>query len=90
MQDKREDIRNLIAKLEKSIQSQTDTDGNYNDFVCMIKQEMHQKVNHKNIKIRIGLNNKKRRIQKPWWSEELTVIWNELCVKEKKYVEIRY
>ena len=87
MQDKREDIRNLIVKLENSIQSQTEADENYTDFVCMIKQEMHQKVNHKKNKIRIGLNNKKRRIKKPWWSEKLTVIWNELCVKEKSMLK---
>ena len=49
----------------------------------MIKQEMYQKVNYKNIKNKIGLNNKKRRTKKPWWSEELTVVWNELCIKEK-------
>ena len=64
LQDKREDIRNLIAKLENSTQSQTDADENYTDFVCMIKQDMHRKVDHKKNKIRIGLNNKKRRIKK--------------------------
>ena len=62
--------------------TQNEADENYADF-NMIKQEMYQKVNNKSIKSKIGLNNKKRRTKKPWWSEELTIIWNELCIKEK-------
>ena len=63
--------------------NQTEADENYADFIHMIKQEMHQKVNYKSIKIEIGLNNKTRRTKKPRWSEELTAIWNELCINEK-------
>ena len=44
---------------------------------------MYQKVDFKTIKIKTGRNNKKRRLKKPWWSVELTNIWNELCTKEK-------
>ena len=54
LQDKLEDIRNFIAKLENSIQSQTDADENYTDFVCMIKQEMHKKPNTKTLKLKLG------------------------------------
>ena len=41
------------------------------------------------IKIKEGYSNKKRRTKKPLWSEDLTVIWNELCRNRKSYVKIR-
>ena len=75
LQNKREEIRNIITKLENNTRNQNDADDNYADFIHMIKQEIYQKVNYKE-KNEIGQNNKKRRTKKPWWSEELTVIWN--------------
>ena len=74
LQDKRQGIRNFINRLEHSMHTQNEADENYVDFIHIIKQEMYQKVNYKNIKNKIGINNKKRRTKKPWWSEELTVI----------------
>ena len=59
LQDKREEIRNIITKLENTTPNQNDADDNYADFVHMIKQEMYQKVNYKKIKVEIGQNNKK-------------------------------
>ena len=44
---------------------------------------MYRKFQYKNIKLKEGVYNKKSRVKKPWWSEELTVLWNELCLKEK-------
>ena len=49
---------------------------------------MYCKVSYKNTKKnQEGLNNKKRRMKQPWWSEELTDIWNELCPKEKSMLK---
>ena len=81
--DKREELTNFIETLENSTRNQSDADENYNLFVNLIKKEMYQKVDFKTIKIKTGTNNKKRRLKKPWWSVELTNIWNELCTKEK-------
>ena len=48
---------------------------------------MHQKLNPKKVKLQSGISNKKRRIRKPWWTENLTSIWNELCLHEKKMLK---
>ena len=82
LQNTREEIRSIITKQENTTRNQNDADDNYADSVHMIKQEMYQKVNYKKIKIELGKTIKKT-TKKPWLSEELTVIWNELCVKEK-------
>ena len=63
--------------------NESEADHCYNDFTNLIRQEMYRKVQYKNIKLKEGVNNKKRRVKKPWWSEELPVLWNELCLKEK-------
>ena len=78
---KRKQLTNFIEKLEKSTRNQSDAHENYILFINFIKKEMHQKVDFKTINIKTGINNKKRRLQKPWWSVELTNIWNKLCTK---------
>ena len=82
-----EEIGQLITKLETDMQNQNDADEIYTEFVDLIRQEMYRKVSYKNTKIQEGLNNKKRRMKKTWWSEELTDIWNELCLKEKSMLK---
>ena len=74
-----EEIRRLITNIETNMQNRTDAVEHYTHFVNLVRNEMYYKVNHKNIKIKNGDSNKKRRTKKPWWSEDLTVIWNELC-----------
>ncbi len=32
-------------------------------------------------------NNKKRRAGKPWWNDELSRLWNNVCMAEKDYVK---
>ena len=83
LNDRQEEIRHLIIKIETEMHNQSEADQCYNDFTNLIRQEMYRKVHYKNIKLEEGGNNKKRRVKKRWWSEELTVLWNELCLKEK-------
>ena len=83
LNDRQEEIRHFITKIETEMHNQSEADQCYNDFTNLIRQEMYQKVHYKNIKLKEAVNNKKRRVKKPWWSEELTVLWNELCLKEK-------
>ena len=33
------------------------------------------------------MNNKKRRVGKPWWNEELTELWNVVCDDERKWLK---
>ena len=34
----------------------------------------------------IGNNNKKRRVGKPWWTNELSELWNRVCGAERKWI----
>ena len=80
---RQEEISHLINKIETEMHNQSGADQCYNDFTYLIRQEMYRKVQYKIIKLKEGVVNKKRRVKTPWWSEELTVLWNELCLKEK-------
>ncbi len=37
-----------------------------------------------------GCSNKHRRTGKPWWSEDLTLAWNNVCIKEKLWLRCNY
>ena len=72
-----------IDKLESGVSNQKDIDGIYKEIVSIVKTEMQDKLEHRKIKISVGTDNKHRRSRKPWWNEELTVLWNNLCEAEK-------
>ena len=35
------------------------------------------------------MSNKRRRIGKPWWNEDLSVVWNEVCLKGSLWVKCK-
>ena len=39
----------------------------------------------KTITVAVGTCNKKRRVKKPWWNDNLSELWNERCNREKIY-----
>jgi hypothetical protein len=47
--------------------------------------------NVSNITVKIvlidGLSNKHRRCKKPWWNDDLTSLWNEVCSAEKIWIK---
>ena len=51
--------------------------------MSIVKTEMQDKLEHRKIKISVATDNKHRRSRKPWWNEELTVLWDNLCEAEK-------
>ena len=44
---------------------------------------MNDKMTHRTVKIQPSGNNKKRKVNKPWWSDSLSELWNEQCKAEK-------
>ena len=76
-------IEDLIFSLELDAINQHDLDVVYNDFVVLLKTEMLEKLDYKVIKVSSSSNNKKRRVKKPWWSNELSELWNNVCNAEK-------
>ena len=49
---------------------------------------MKDNLKHKQVNIEIGLNNKRRRMKKPWWNDTLTVMWNDVCKAEKDMIKL--
>ena len=45
---------------------------------------MYRKLPNKNI--HYGSSNKRRRPGKPWWSDKLTDLWNNVCIAEKAWL----
>ena len=45
---------------------------------------MKNSLPYREIKITDDVYNKKRRTKKPWWTSELTSLWNDLCGAEKR------
>ena len=81
-------IHDCVFKLEASMRSQTDIDDSYQSLCSVIKTEMESKLPCKTISYS-QLNNKKRRVGKPWWNDNLTVLWNGACAAEKVWLSCK-
>ncbi|CAG2193143.1 ACAD9 [Mytilus edulis] len=81
-------IEDLISSLEVQSANCSEIDQIYSDFVNLLKVEMTENLSYKVIKMSSGLlSNKRRRIKKPWWTDKLTQLWNNVCVAEKAMLE---
>lgn len=72
-----------ILELESSNRSQGELDKAYKRLCTIIVDEMKLKLPYKYINAPSSNSNKKKRVRKPWWNEELTIAWNEMCKHEK-------
>lgn len=79
----------LIASLEQTELQQQGVDAVYEDFCTVIKQEMVRLLPSKTFTIRDGRSNKRRRVRKDWWTNELTDHWNRVCDAEKSWTSCR-
>ncbi|CAC5371621.1 unnamed protein product [Mytilus coruscus] len=83
------DILNKINMCINNIQCskgrQFEVDKLYDNFVEILHSEMNDKLESK-FKVLNSTNNRKRRIKKPWWNDELTNKWNNVCTAERDYV----
>ncbi len=72
-------IDQAIRHLERSEATQEHVDSVYKLFCNTVKVEMTIKLDKKEIVINSGLSNKKRKVKKPWWNDNLTISWNNKC-----------
>ena len=86
LSSKAELLENVINKLNHNVDCQATIDTIYSDLELVIKSEMMEKLDFKVTTIKWGVNNKRRRVKKPWWSDNLTVLWNNVCEAEKVYL----
>ena len=82
-----DEMTEYISRLEGDLTLQDHLDKVYSDLVVFVKDEMVKKINHRQINAVVGHNNKKRKVSKPWWSEQLTELWNNVCKSEKNMLK---
>ncbi|CAC5405800.1 unnamed protein product [Mytilus coruscus] len=63
-------------------------DDMYDSFVTVMKSEMSQKLPCKTVLYNSN-NNKPRRCQKPWWTDNLGTLWNDVCKAEKVWTKCK-
>ena len=73
-------LHDTINELEQGYRTQENIDHAYSSLCSTIKVEMHNKIPHKTIVYNSSRSNRKRCVGKPWWNEELTQLWNNVCV----------
>ena len=78
-------VNTAIADLEGSLHTQADIDVAFNGWCNLVKGEMYAKLPCK--PVISGVKNKKRRPGKPWWSQNLTDLWNNVCKTEKEWLK---
>ena len=82
-------LNDIMGELEGSYRLQNDVDAAYGKLCEIVKGEMLEKLNYKTIKISNGSSNKRRRVGKPWWNEDLSLLWNEVCLKESLWIKCK-
>ena len=65
------------------MESQNDIDNVYKIFETVLTNEIESVLKPRTIKVSWGADNKKRRIKKPWWNDQLSEQWNKTCDAEK-------
>ena len=58
-------------------------------FYSVVKKEMMSKLPNKNVVIKLGQSNKRRRILKSWWNDELQMMWNDMCDAERAWLKCK-
>lgn len=81
-------INNSILELEQNQNQQAHINNVYSSFTDILKDEMNKFLNPRIVVID-GTKNKKRRTKKPWWNEELSQLWNDLCTSEKLWLKCK-
>ena len=55
----------------------------YSEFIECLYTEMSANIPHKKIKVNISESSRKVKPGKPWWNDDLTLLWNDFVSSEK-------
>ena len=81
-------LNDFIVTLESNQNNQIYVNNVYQSFTNVLQSEMNKYLNPKRI-LKDGINNKKRRAKRPWWTDELKLLWNDLCTHEKLWLKCK-
>ena len=79
-------INDAIDMLKSSCDTQVELDNLYTNFTLILKSEMDEKLPSRTVNIMPSdYNSKHRKMCKPWWSDNLTILWNRQCLAERNW-----
>ena len=78
-----------IEKLETHESDQQSVDTVYNNFCETLKSEINRLLNPQKVLLSSATQTKKKRLKKPWWNEELSDLWNDMCTEERKWLKAK-
>ncbi|CAC5404135.1 unnamed protein product [Mytilus coruscus] len=82
-------IQHTIDKIENELVTNKDINSAYTEFVTLIEKEMKDTVPVLKTPTGPSSNKRKKSLRKPYWSEELTSLWNKVCIKEKQWLKCK-
>ena len=71
-------LKDKITMLEVDRNRQETIDYSYTEFLDILVSQMKKHLNPREVNLS-AKGGKKRRVSKPWWNDDLTGEWNELC-----------
>ncbi|CAG2199313.1 unnamed protein product [Mytilus edulis] len=82
-------IQDTIDKIEHELVTNKDINSAYTEFVTLIEKEMKDTVPVLKTPTGPSSNKRKKSLRKPYWTEELTSLWNKVCIKEKQWLKCK-
>lgn len=87
LEDNISTLNSYIRVIEQAIETQEELDSFCSRLVETLKTEMNNKMSHRTVKLQPSVNNTKRKTKKPWWSDNLSELWNDQCKAEKNMLK---
>ena len=81
------ELNTVMDKLSDEHISQNEVNGVYEQFCEVINSVIDKKLPKQTIRLSTGVNNKRRRRGKPWWTDELSAMCTSLCDSEKQWTK---
>ena len=79
-------LEGVISNLELNIREQNDIDTTYQELLDIIHDEMNSQLQYKDY---TPGTKSRRKYSKPYWNDELQLLWTETRDAEKKYLKWR-
>ena len=82
-------LQETINRIESEIITQQDLDGMYDKFCDIIVHEMNDKLEKKTINVNSDLCDKRRKIKKDYWNEELDRLYKDFRKADKDWARAK-
>ena len=83
------EIHARVSQLERSLCEQQDLDNAFTDMCKIIENEMLKELEYKTVLNSNSISNKHRLSAKPWWNDDLGILWNDACAAEKHWIRCK-